>query len=124
MICSSLNLFCMRFFSFSFRESTLHFGILSRGYVNGAVESTNCTCPYEYGGWCKHIVAILMFAIEAPEEIEVQMPLDELLAATTAKELLKVLCRMAEDEPGFEEDLRAYLSGAPREHRRRDEWDD
>lgn len=89
---------------------------------DGAAEGADCTCPYEYGGWCKHIVAALLFANEAPEEIEVQAPLDELLAATTGKDLVKVLCTMAEDDPRFEEDLRIYLRGE--KPRRRDEWDD
>lgn len=90
---------------------------------DGAVESADCTCPYEYGGWCKHIVAALLFAIEAPEEIEVQMPLDELLQAMPPESLIKVLCTMAGDDPHFEEDLRVYLSGS-KPRKRRDEWDD
>ncbi|MBK6328949.1 MAG: SWIM zinc finger family protein [Chloroflexi bacterium] len=34
-----------------------------------ASAETSCTCPYEQGGICKHIVATLLTAIRQPETI-------------------------------------------------------
>ncbi|MGB4869984.1 MAG: SWIM zinc finger family protein [Candidatus Promineifilaceae bacterium] len=33
------------------------------------IAETSCTCPYEQGGICKHIVATLLTAIHQPETI-------------------------------------------------------
>ncbi|MCX8178192.1 MAG: hypothetical protein N3F10_07900, partial [Candidatus Bathyarchaeota archaeon] len=30
-----------------------------------------CTCPYEWGGWCKHIGAVIMEWIDHPEQFQV-----------------------------------------------------
>lgn len=91
---------------------------------NGEVADADCNCPYEYGGWCKHTVAVMLFALEAPEEIEIQEPLNEALDALTKSKIVQVLTRMAEDDPAFEAVLRAYLSGSPPKKRRdEDDWD-
>ena len=91
----------------------------------GEIQDANCTCPYEYGGWCKHIVAAMLFAAEAPEEIEMQVPLEEALNALPKSRIVKVLTRMAEDDPSFEEMLRGYLSGSPPKKKRyEDDWDE
>src|SRR5438067_13906586 len=34
------------------------------------VTGASCTCPYSFGGWCKHLVAALLACLHAPEEIE------------------------------------------------------
>ena len=36
----------------------------------GGVTQADCTCPYAFGGWCKHIVATLLTCIHQPDTIE------------------------------------------------------
>ncbi len=43
------------------------------------VNSATCSCPYSYGGWCKHIIATLIVASEDPDQIERRASLPELL---------------------------------------------
>lgn len=38
--------------------------------------STTCTCPYDWGGLCKHIIATCLACIHQPEMIEEHPPLD------------------------------------------------
>lgn len=33
------------------------------------IAEASCTCPYEWGGWCKHIAAVLLCA-HAPEMVD------------------------------------------------------
>jgi uncharacterized Zn finger protein len=35
------------------------------GFDAGGVSTATCTCPYDYGGWCKHIIALLLAAPRA-----------------------------------------------------------
>lgn len=35
------------------------------------VLSAECTCPYDWGGACKHVVALLLTYIHQPEAFEV-----------------------------------------------------
>jgi uncharacterized Zn finger protein len=44
-----------------------------------SVNSATCSCPYDYSGWCKHIIATLMVASEDPDQIERRASLPELL---------------------------------------------
>ncbi|WP_445240340.1 SWIM zinc finger family protein [Microcoleus vaginatus] len=36
----------------------------------GLASTLFCTCPYDNGGWCKHIVATLLLCLRQPEIIE------------------------------------------------------
>ena len=35
-------------------------------FTGDTLESAFCDCPYEWGGWCKHVVAVLMAALKRP----------------------------------------------------------
>ncbi len=45
----------------------------------GGVSEARCTCPYDYEGWCKHIVAVALTSIRKPETIQQRLSLNELL---------------------------------------------
>ena len=51
------------------------------------VQSAVCTCPYEYGGWCKHVVAALLACVRRPELVETMPTAEEVLAGLTADQL-------------------------------------
>ncbi|MGE5602804.1 MAG: SWIM zinc finger family protein, partial [Nitrososphaerales archaeon] len=53
--------------------------------------SATCTCPYDWGGYCKHIVATLLAATREPQEIEERRSIDELLADLDADALRGLL---------------------------------
>src|SRR3954469_8089902 len=48
--------------------------------TKGGLAVATCTCPYEWGGCCKHIVATVLAALREPERIEARPPLTDLLA--------------------------------------------
>ncbi len=45
----------------------------------GGVTEATCTCPYDYEGWCKHIVAVALTSIRKPATIQQRLGLNELL---------------------------------------------
>jgi uncharacterized Zn finger protein len=48
----------------------------------GGITSALCTCPYDYDGWCKHIVATALTCIRQPLAVEERPTLERLLIAS------------------------------------------
>ncbi len=59
----------------------------------------NCTCPYEFGGICKHIVATLLAYIHIPEEIEHRQPIEELIAPLSPEQLRHLVLVLVQEQP-------------------------
>ncbi|HEU4323386.1 MAG TPA: SWIM zinc finger family protein [Roseiflexaceae bacterium] len=57
-------------------------------------KEANCTCPYEFEGWCKHIVGALLAALNEPDEVEEREPLGALLSQLDRDELQGLLLRL------------------------------
>lgn len=74
-----------------------------------AVVDADCSCPYDWGGHCKHIVALLLRWVEAPETFVEQAPMADLLAQADAAAMRKVLLAASETVAGFDAWLRAHL---------------
>lgn len=49
--------------------------------------TATCTRPYDWGGWCKHIVAACLVAARHPEFIKERQTLEDLLAGLDAERL-------------------------------------
>ena len=81
---------------------------------------THCTCPYDYAGDCKHIVAVLLAVAGRAGEPEgttvddteqtpsERVALDSVVADMTADELRSFLLDVVADEPEIRDRLLAY----------------
>lgn len=58
-----------------------------------------CSCPYDWGGWCKHIVAVLLRYIREPEAIEKRPSLLELLVTLDKDQLEEVIIDLVDQYP-------------------------
>ena len=67
---------------------------------DGSIGDATCTCPYDWGGYCKHIVAVLLTVLQG-DEITVKPELDTLLAGLTEAQLRRIIRAVAEDQPAF-----------------------
>lgn len=76
----------------------------------GGITSANCTCPYNWGGWCKHIVATLLVCIDEPGAIEVRPEVDELLAGLDQDQLRTLLRRLAAGSPDVADKIEFELT--------------
>lgn len=68
-----------------------------------------CTCPYDWGGWCKHIVAVLLTAHEHPEKVETRQPVTEMLAGLNRDQLQALLLKLIQLEPDLVEAIEAHV---------------
>ncbi|HEX5733377.1 MAG TPA: SWIM zinc finger family protein [Blastocatellia bacterium] len=72
---------------------------LSVTLAKGGVEDASCTCPYDWGGICKHLVALLLTYVHKPDLFRVVPPLKEMLAQSTREELIAIINQMIRCEP-------------------------
>ncbi len=65
----------------------------------GGITSVTCTCPYDYEGWCKHIVATLLTCLHQPDQIDQRPELAKLLAPLNCEQLQTMVQNLANEEP-------------------------
>jgi uncharacterized Zn finger protein len=63
------------------------------------IADTSCTCPYEYGGICKHIVALLLTYVHQPQAFRSIAPVEEMLKHRSQEELIAIINAMAKQDP-------------------------
>jgi len=76
------------------------------------VRQATCTCAYDYGDWCKHIGAVLLACIRAPEKIVQMPPIEEVLEPLDAAALQRVLLELASEDHAPEATRTACLEEA------------
>lgn len=65
----------------------------------GGLTSATCTCPYNFEGWCKHIVATLLTSLHHPDQIEQRSPLEVLLRPLNRDQLQTLLQALTTEQP-------------------------
>jgi uncharacterized Zn finger protein len=71
--------------------------------AESGIAGAECTCPYDWGGYCKHIVAMLLTYIHEGDQVEEKPELAALLAELTAEQLQQIIINLAADQPGLED---------------------
>lgn len=74
--------------------------LLSRGESGENPRDFSCTCPR--GGFCKHIVALLLTWIDDPDRFEVRRPLADQLGERSREELIAMIRQMVARYPDLE----------------------
>lgn len=80
-------------------EDLYHVGVAFREGDFSAV----CTCPYEWGGYCKHIVAVLLTWIQDRDLVTNRTPIEDMLAKLDADGLRALVAHLVEADPGLAE---------------------
>ncbi len=76
---------------------------------DGVVEA-DCTCPYDYGDWCKHIVAVLLTVRDSPELVAEPPSITGWLEPLSAPQLRAALSHLADHHPDIIPTLSNYLA--------------
>lgn len=76
----------------------------------GGVRSASCTCPYDFGGYCKHIVALLLSYARQPERFAVRKETEELLSGLSREQLLALLTKLLDEQPDLYDRVEAALA--------------
>ncbi|MFL5803976.1 MAG: SWIM zinc finger domain-containing protein [Roseiflexaceae bacterium] len=79
-------------------------------FDQGGVTSATCTCPYDWGGWCKHIVAVLLADLYEGDEIEIRPTLETLLADLDRAQLQALLLGLAARDPNLADSIERQIA--------------
>jgi uncharacterized Zn finger protein len=90
----------------------------------GGVSAASCTCPYDWGGLCKHEVALLLAYLHHPEQFIARPEPAELLADLDRDALAALLTRLLTERPQLQEWVEAAIAtpspaSAPKQARRK-----
>ena len=79
----------------------------------GSDFTASCTCPYEWGGYCKHVVAALLAAADDDSHvpIDTKTPIADLIAEMDAASLRALICQLVDADPGLAEVVDAFSEG-------------
>ena len=79
------------------------------------IRSTDCTCPYDWGGDCKHIIAVLLYLCHRRDDIEQRPALADLIANLNREQLAELIIDLSVSYPAildhFERNLPLVVSG-------------
>ena len=79
-------------------------------FDEGGITSANCTCPYDFELWCKHIIATLLTCLHQPDQIEQRSELTKLLAPLSREQLQTIVQSLAEQQPDWLEAIEQQIS--------------
>jgi uncharacterized Zn finger protein len=74
------------------------------------IADASCTCLYEYGGYCKHIVALLLAYLHHPKSFAVRKEPAELLADLDQNDLTAILTKLIQEQPDLYDRIEAMTS--------------
>jgi uncharacterized Zn finger protein len=79
--------------------SSAPFYQLSVQLDEGGIQEASCTCPYDWGGYCKHIIALLLTYIHNPDAFTEQKKIEELLGQLDKDALVRLIAKMVDKNP-------------------------
>ena len=79
-------------------------------FDSSGLTSVNCTCAYNFDGWCKHIVATMLVCARNPENIEQRPTLEELLNRLDYIETQRLLQELVTEHPPLIEAIDRHVS--------------
>ncbi|HLP89294.1 MAG TPA: SWIM zinc finger domain-containing protein [Nostocaceae cyanobacterium] len=72
--------------------------------------SGRCTCPYDWDGWCKHIVATCLVCIHQPESITKHPSLEQMLGSLDHAQTQGLVQALVAEHPELLADISQYIS--------------
>lgn len=70
-------------------------------FDSGGITSAYCTCPYDYEGWCKHIVAVALTWVRQPDFLELRPTLPQLLDRLDHVQTQRLVQALVEEQPNL-----------------------
>jgi uncharacterized Zn finger protein len=76
---------------------------------SSGIKQAGCSCPYDYEGWCKHIIAVALACIQNPDLIREAASLDQLLSPLDLKQTQTLLQKMVEEYPELMDEIERWV---------------
>ena len=73
------------------------------------IADAECSCPYDWGGDCKHIVALLLTYVHEPDEIHSIEPVLTAMAEKPRATLLRLISELLKREPSLVPIVETYI---------------
>lgn len=67
------------------------------------ITATSCTCEYDWGGDCKHIVALLLTSLHDPDQFEERPTLHDALLSRSKEDLVDIIMLMVTRYPDLQD---------------------
>ena len=77
---------------------------------DAGIADAHCTCPYDWGGYCKHIVATLLKLADKSTEVVERQPIEKLLRELDQAELVELLEKRLESDRALAAWIEAELA--------------
>ncbi len=87
------------------------------------IAEASCTCSYEYGGYCKHIVALLLAYLHHPKSFTARQAPAELLADLDHSALVAILTGLMQEQPELCDRIEALTSVPSKSRKKRKKVD-
>jgi uncharacterized Zn finger protein len=71
--------------------------------LNGSEITTSCTCEYDWGGDCKHIIAMLLTYLHEPARFEERQTLQDALLSRSKEDLVDIIMLMVTRYPDLQD---------------------
>ncbi len=78
-------------------------------FDDSGVTDADCSCPYDFGGWCKHIVATALACLREPESIEERPTLESLLERLDLPQARDLVQELIAEQPRLMEIVDDYV---------------
>ncbi len=75
------------------------------------IADAECSCLYDWGGDCKHIIALLLTYIHEPDEIHSLEPILTAIAEKPRATLLRIISELLKREPALVPIVKTYTDG-------------
>ncbi len=79
-------------------SSRSHYRV-SATFKDGKLVKTTCNCDYDWGGDCKHSIALLLALLDKPDSVKELPSITKLLAKRSKDDLITLIGQMAERYP-------------------------
>lgn len=87
------------------------------------IAGVSCTCLYEYGGYCKHIVALLLAYLYRPKSFAVRKTPADLLMDLDHSDLIAILTKLIQEQPDLYDRIEALTSVPSKSKKKRKKVD-
>jgi uncharacterized Zn finger protein len=73
------------------------------------INQCSCSCPYDYEGWCKHIVAVLLTCSRQPKLIAQRPSLEDLLTTINETKIRALVEHLVDKHPEIIDTVERFL---------------
>ena len=73
------------------------------------IRTTDCTCPYDWGGDCKHIIATLLYLCRQRDDIAQRPAVADLIANLNRDQLAEIILDLSISHPAIIDDIERSL---------------